>query len=217
MVWFSITDEVEYGSYILNDQVVFKNRTGQIQTIIDCKNIKLMGRHNLENVIAAVTVALEAGASVEHIQNVLRSFGGVKHRLQFVRELQGIKYYNDSKATNSLATSKAIQAFADPIILIAGGLDRGETFTNLEPLFSAHLKGIVVYGEIKEKIAQVAKNAGVNHIIHVDNVKEAVEASAKLAQSGDVVLLSPAAASWDQFKSFEERGDMFTDSVHKLR
>jgi UDP-N-acetylmuramoylalanine--D-glutamate ligase len=217
VAWFSVKSEVPRGSYLQEQDIVFKDSKGNVTVILPLKEVKLIGEHNIENALAAVTVAMEAGASIRQIQEVLRSFQGVAHRLQFVRELHGVKFYNDSKATNSYATKKAIQAFPGSVVLIAGGLDRGEDFEELNDSFATHVKGIVAYGQIAEKISAVAKRKGVKHIVRVDNVEEAVSSASEIAQTGDIVLLSPAAASWDQFSSFEERGDMFTQTVHKLR
>ena len=166
--------------------------------------------------MAAALAALKAGASFEAIRSVLRSFPGVRHRLQFVCERDGVAYYNDSKATNALATKRAIESFAGRVILIAGGLDRGEDFRTLEDVFQSHLKGLIVYGQTAAKLAKVGEKAGVKEIIHVDTIKDAVKMARELAVPGDTVLLSPACASWDQFSSYEERGDMFISSVHML-
>lgn len=219
--WFSIyphrNRQGYQGTYIENGKIMYCGTQGEPVEIIELDQIKLLGKHNLENIVAAVTVSMHVGAKVEAIRKVLSSFTGVKHRLQFVGEKQGVRYYNDSKATNSLATLKALQAFSTPVFLIAGGLDRGEDFTNLKEVFSEKVKCLIVYGQIAQSISKIANEAGVKEIFQVNNVKEAVQMAARLAQPGDTVLLSPAAASWDQFASFEERGDMFIQSVHMLR
>lgn len=217
VIWFSLIHDVPRGAFVRNQSIIYRDLKGLDKNILKLEELLLPGRHNLENVLAAIAAAIEAGAELDRIQEVLRTFRGVQHRLQFIRELNGISYYNDSKATNSNATHHAIQSFKGSIILIAGGLDRGNDFVDLREIFSTHLKGIVVYGQVAEKLARIAKQAGVKEIIYVDNVREAVVAASNLAISDDVVLLSPAAASWDQFTSFEERGDMFVQSVHMLR
>jgi len=217
LAWFSTKSAVPRGSFLENETIVYKNKEGQSLEILLLSELKLIGQHNVENVLAAVTIAMEAGAKLEKVRQVLTSFEGVAHRLQFIRELHGVRYYNDSKATNSAATKKSVESFREPIVLIAGGLDRGDDFHELEHLFKTKIKALLAYGENAPKMIDAAKRAGVNQIIRVDNVKEAVEKASQQAQSGDVVLLSPASASWDQFKSFEERGDMFAQSVHKLR
>lgn len=219
--WFSIQhkrDNPSYqGTYIEEGKIFYRGNQGEAVEIIELNRIKLLGEHNLENIVAAVTVAMQVGASLAAIQKVLSSFTGVKHRLQFVGEKKGVRYFNDSKATNSLATQKALQAFSQPVILIAGGLDRGEDFSNLKEIFRQKVKSLIVYGQIAEAMSNMALEAGVKEVHHVNTVKEAVQTAAKLAKHGDTVLLSPAAASWDQFASFEERGDMFIQSVHMLR
>ena len=150
------------------------------------------------------------------IFQVLNTFTGVKHRLQFVEEIEGRKFYNDSKATNILATTKALVAFNEPIILLAGGLDRGNEFDELIPYFK-NVKAIITFGQTAEKIENAARKAGIKTIKRVDNVVEAVPVAYQLSESGDVILLSPACASWDQFKTFEVRGDIFIEAVHKLK
>ncbi|MDQ0339220.1 UDP-N-acetylmuramoylalanine--D-glutamate ligase [Caldalkalibacillus uzonensis] len=217
IAWFSMHGRPERGAYLDGRRIKVSNQRGEVTDILAIDELKLPGAHNLENVLAAVTVSLEAGAKVERVREVLRTFTGVAHRLQFVRELHGVRYYNDSKATNALATKKAIEAFPGSVVLIAGGLDRGDDYHELEDVFQSNLKALIVYGQVAQKLAEVGHRAGVKHVNRVDNVIEAVNRAYQVAEQGDTVLLSPAAASWDQFSSFEERGDMFTDCVHMLR
>jgi len=172
--------------------------------------------HNVANALAALAVAKTLGVDTPFIQNVLRSFSGVRHRLQFIETIAGRKFYNDSKATNILATTKALEAFKEPVILLAGGLDRGNSFDALVP-YLRRVKALIAFGETKEKIAMAAKEAGVKTIRFVNNVTEAVPCAFELSDPGDIILLSPACASWDQYRSFEERGDMFIKSVHTLK
>lgn len=216
IVWFSIEHELTRGTFIKDQNIIHKDRDGQETIVCHVQDVNVPGRHNLINMLAAISVSVEAGAQFSRIREVIKSFDGVPHRLQFVRELDGVKYYNDSKATNLLATEKGVQSFTQPVVLIAGGLDRGDDYAPLEPLLAERVKGIVVYGQIAHKLMKAAQNAGLKHIIHVDTVDIAVRSAHQLASQGDVVLLSPAAASWDQFRTFEERGDMFTGSVHML-
>ena len=172
--------------------------------------------HNLENILSAVAAVKLYGVSNEAIEKVLTTFGGVKHRTQFVRELNGRRFYNDSKATNILAASAAISSFDGPLILLAGGLDRGNGFDELIPLFQ-NVKAMIVFGETADKLTETAKKAGIAIIKHVDNVGVAAREAYEFSESGDTILLSPACASWDQYKTFEVRGDMFMDAVHKLK
>jgi UDP-N-acetylmuramoylalanine--D-glutamate ligase len=174
------------------------------------------GEHNIANALAAIAVAKCYGVSNEAIQTTLKTFTGVPHRLQYVKTVHNRRFYNDSKATNILATSKALSAFKEPVILLAGGLDRGNNFDSLIP----HLHGVktlIVFGETKTKLIDAAEKAGVKTIIPVDNVEAAVPVSFDQSEEGDVILLSPACASWDQYRSFEERGDMFMKQVHMLK
>lgn len=217
VAWFSTQREVEQGAFVRAGQIIYRDQEQQEVEVLPLSALILPGEHNLQNVLAAVVVAFEAGADLASIQEVLCTFEGVEHRLKFVADIAGVRYFNDSKATNATATLSSIKAFSGDLILIAGGLERGEDLTVLHDIFSTHLKGIVVYGELAKRLAEVARQAGVKHIEMVDTVTDAVNSASRLAEQGDIVLLSPAAASWDQFKSFEERGDMFIQSVHKLR
>ena len=175
----------------------------------------LPGRHNLENILAAICAVKTYGCENEAIVRVLTSFQGVEHRLQFVREWEGRKFYNDSKATNILATQKAIAAFRESLILIAGGLDRGNHFDALVPSLR-NVKILIAYGETKEKLKEAGQEAGIQTVITVSNLTEAVKNAVTHSKAGDIILLSPACASWDQFKTFEERGRMFVQLVNTL-
>lgn len=185
------------------------------EKIISLQDIVLVGEHNLENILAAVCVASLSGATKTGIRHVLQHFSGVKHRLQFVQELNGRLFYNDSKATNMLATQKALAAFSTPTILLAGGLDRGDQFDGLIP-YLKNVKACVLFGETKDKLAEMARLAEINVIHLVEDVEAATKKAYELSAAGDVILLSPACASWDQYKTFEERGDMFIQTAHTL-
>jgi UDP-N-acetylmuramoylalanine--D-glutamate ligase len=185
--------------------------------IMPASDLKIPGDHNVENALAAIAVAKLHGVSDEAIVSVLSSFTGVKHRIQYVTTINGRRFYNDSKATNVEAASVAITAFKDPEVLIAGGLDRKLPMDDLVPLMQKHVKALVTYGETADLMVQAAKDAGIKDITKVDNLNEAVPAAYAASAEGDVVLLSPAAASWDQFNTFEERGDLFIADVEKLK
>ena len=208
---FSVNKIVEDGVYIEEGIVKFKG-----ERVIAVSDIILPGKHNLENILATVAVCKLRGASNEAIYQVMTTFTGVPHRLQYVANINGRKFYNDSKATNILAASKALDSFQVPTILLAGGLDRGNEFDELIPSLK-NVKAVIAFGQTAEKIARVAKEAGISTVQIVDNVKEAVPVAYELSEEGDCVLLSPACASWDQFKTFEERGSIFIDAVHKLK
>nr|WP_263328096.1 UDP-N-acetylmuramoyl-L-alanine--D-glutamate ligase [Neobacillus sp. Marseille-Q6967] len=208
---FSPTQVLNNGAYIQDDWVFFND-----EKIMPVKEIALPGVHNLENILSAIAASKLTGVSNEAIDKVLRTFTGVKHRLQYVAEIGGRKFYNDSKATNILATINALKAFKKPIILLAGGLDRGNEFDELIPYLKG-VKTLITFGQTAPKIERAGKDAGIKQIERVDNVEKAVPVAFRYSEPGDVVLLSPACASWDQYKTFEVRGDIFINAVHKLK
>lgn len=187
----------------------------QGEPFIDREIIALPGKHNLQNILAAVAACNIYGCDKSAMEEVLKTFSGVRHRTQFVREWRGRKIYNDSKATNCLATKVALEAFHEPIVLIAGGLDRGHSFEELRDAMK-NVKAVVAIGETKHRFIEFAKSCNVKECQLAENIEDAVEKAAKLSESGDIILLSPACASWDQYKSFEARGDLFIDAVMKL-
>ncbi|OXS78470.1 UDP-N-acetylmuramoyl-L-alanine--D-glutamate ligase [Domibacillus enclensis] len=207
---FSAKQVVENGAYLDEGTVYF-----QEEAIMKAADIVLPGSHNLENILAAIAAVKLTGVSNEAIQSVLTSFTGVRHRTQFVREWNGRKFYNDSKATNTLATKSALTAFNSPIVLLAGGLDRGNGFDDLIPYLDA-VKAVVAFGETANKWKDAAEKAGIDVFEKAEYMTDAVQMAVDLSESGDVVLLSPACASWDQYKTFEERGDIFIDCVNTL-
>ncbi|THE14385.1 UDP-N-acetylmuramoyl-L-alanine--D-glutamate ligase [Bacillus timonensis] len=208
---FSTTRVLQTGAYMKEQSIYFDD-----EKIIEIKDIVLPGVHNLENILAAVAVAKLVDTPNSAITQVLTTFTGVKHRLQYVTSIQNRKFYNDSKATNILATKKAISAFEQPIILLAGGLDRGNEFDDLVPELT-HVKAMVLFGQTAKKLERAGRLARIEMIKLVDNVEAAVKEAYTLSNEGDVILLSPACASWDQHKTFEERGDIFINAVHKLK
>jgi UDP-N-acetylmuramoylalanine--D-glutamate ligase len=210
-VYFSTKLELPNGACVSNGFIQF-----QRENIMKIEEVALPGQHNLENILAAVAVTKLLGISNDAILTVLRTFTGVKHRLQYVCSVKDRLFYNDSKATNILATSKALSAFTQPTILLAGGLDRGNEFDELVP-YLHHVKALVTFGQTAEKLIRVAKDAGIKMIEHVDNVEHAVSVAYDLSNPNDVILLSPACASWDQYKTFEVRGDIFVEAVHRLK
>ena len=210
LVPFSTKEKQIDGAWIDNGTIYFKD-----EAIISLDEVVLVGEHNYENILAAISVAILSGATKNGIQQVLTTFSGVKHRLQYVTTINGRLFYNDSKATNILATQKALLSFDKPVILLAGGLDRGDEYDSLIP-YVQHVKALVLFGETKEKLAGFGKDAQIERIEMVDNVQEAAKIAYELSCEGDVILLSPACASWDQYKTFEERGDMFIQAVHTL-
>lgn len=211
---FSLSRKAANGAYIENGVICFKG-----ERILDCSDMGLPGGHNLQNALAAVAAARVYGVPAAHIAQVLKTFTGVRHRLQYVGVIKGRTVYNDSKATNIIATSKAINSFpGKEIVLLAGGLDRGNTFDALIPdLKRAKIKAVLLFGQTKGKLEDACEKAGITAIKTVENVEEAVPDAFALSEPGDVILLSPACASWDQYQSFEQRGDIFISEVNKFR
>lgn len=208
---FSTKKYLKKGVSVRNQSIYFKG-----EKIADVSDIFIKGQHNLENFLAAIAVAKLKKVSNENIQKIMREFGGVKHRTQFVVEWKERVFYNDSKATNIEATEKALSGFEQPVILLAGGLDRGDDFKDLIPYFKKHVKALVTFGETAQLMKELAELAGVKEIKMVDGMKEAVNTAYLLSKPADVILLSPAAASWDQYANFEVRGDQFIDAVDDL-
>ncbi|SDJ03574.1 UDP-N-acetylmuramoyl-L-alanine--D-glutamate ligase [Salimicrobium halophilum] len=176
--------------------------------------IVLVGEHNIQNCLAAVAACKCLGVSNEAVQAVLYEFAGVSHRLQYVDKKYERFFYNDSKATNIRATSHALQAFPEPVVLLAGGLDRGNAFDELIP-YLPKVKHFVLFGETAGKLEALARDSDIP-FVSVETMEDAVEAAYRVSLKGDVILLSPACASWDQYRTFEERGNKFIAAVHKL-
>lgn len=187
------------------------------EALMPTKDLGVPGSHNVENALGAITVAKLLGIEDEEIVSALRVFSGVPHRTEFVGTINGRKFYNDSKATNILATEKALSGFDNKeLVLIAGGLDRGNGFEELVP-FIENLKGLVLFGESRQKISEAAATTTVDSVIMVESLVEAVSKAYELSNEKDSILLSPACASWDAYKNFEERGNEFKDEVTKLK
>lgn len=212
VVPFSRQNLTHDGAYLANGTLYFRGTP-----IIKADEIRIPGAHNVENALAAIAAAKLAGqADNAAIAHVLKTFPGVKHRMQYVETWQSRKIYNDSKATNIVSTEVALRSFPGPVVLIGGGLDRGFTFEKLLPLLKDHVHTMVVYGQTKQLLADVAKKAGITDLHIVDTLDQAVPVALKESKPGDVVLFSPAAASWDQFHTFEERGDRFIADVNQF-
>ena len=195
---------------IKNDAIYYKG-----EEIIKLKDIKLKGVHNYENIMCAIMAVKEFNVSNEIIFNYLNKFGGVEHRIEYVDTIDGVEYYNDSKATNVDSTIIAVDSFKNPTILLLGGLDRGHSF---EPL-KGHLdnvKLIISYGETKNRIKEFADSENIKCIV-VDTLVEATHEAIKNAKENYTVLLSPACASWDQYKCFEDRGEEFKKEVFRIK
>ena len=210
VVPFSTLEKVD-GAYLENGLLYFRG-----EAVMAADEIGVPGSHNVENALATIAVAKIRGVDNETIKETLFAFGGVKHRLQYADEINGVKFYNDSKSTNILATQKALSGFDNSkVILIAGGLDRGNEFDELVPDIKG-LKKMVILGQSAERVKRAADKAGVEYVDATD-IADATRKAYHLAGAGDIVLLSPANASWDMYPNFEVRGDLFLKTVAELK
>jgi len=207
--YFSSRQRIDDGCSIADGAIYYKS-----ERIIDLNDIKLKGRHNYENIMAAITAVKEFDVDNESITRVLKTFGGVEHRLEYVTTINGIEFYNDSKSTNITSTQIALSSFDKPTILLMGGLDRGHSFNELKD-YLKNVKLIVAYGETRKRIAEFSQERNIP-CKDFETLEEATKAAFDSADYGDVILLSPACASWDQYKNFEIRGDMFKRYVLQL-
>jgi len=211
--WFSRKQRVAQGAFVRENEVLFR-REGTEESILKLADIPLPGAHNLENVLAAVAATRLAGAEPASIAKGVRSFAGVEHRLEFVAEIGGVRFYNDSKATNVDATLKALAAFPGRILIILGGKDKGSDYTLLQaPLRERAILALLI-GAAADKIEK--QIAGSVAIEQAGTLERAVDTAAHAARAGDVVLLAPACASFDQFQNYEHRGRVFKELVHQL-
>ena len=201
---------LDNGDSYVSDNYIYYNS----EMVINLNDIKLKGEHNLENIMATILVVKQFDVPNEVIQKVLKTFKGVEHRIEYVRSLNGVDYYNDSKSTNNKATETALKAFKTPVILIMGGYNRNLPFDELGR-YMQNVKEIICYGETKEQISEFASNNNIDCTVF-NNLKEATLKANSDAINGDTVLLSPACASWDQYKCFEDRGNEFKDIVNSL-
>lgn len=212
--WFSSVRPLERGIWLDGEDIIYKD-TEEVK-ICTIHDMQLLGIHNYENVMAAVAITMHMGVPVECIRKAVAEFKAVEHRIEFVREVGGVKYYNDSKGTNPDAAIKAVQAMVTPTVVIGGGYDKQSSYEEWIDSFGDTVKCLVLLGETADKIEAAARKEGFTNIIRVDSLKEAVTVSAQQAQSGEAVLLSPACASWDMFKSYEQRGTLFKEYVNQL-
>lgn len=216
IVPFSRKQQLPYGVFVCEDEIVIKNNEGNLIKISPVKDLKIPGTHNLENALAAVAISYLAGIEPKIISETLKSFNGVEHRLEYCGVVDGIKFVNDSKGTNPDASIKAIEAMEENIILIAGGYDKGSDFKEFINSFDGRVKHMVLLGKTAEKIKQQAEELGFKNITVTKNMEDCVKESFESANPGDTVLLSPACASWDMYTCFEQRGEHFKNCVHGL-
>lgn len=212
--YFSMEKIGDKGAY-LHDGKIYFNNGEKTEEVLDIKDIKIPGDHNIRNIMAAIIACRLLNVDLDLIKKSIISFTGVEHRIEFVREVEGVKYYNDSKGTNPDSTEVAIAAMDGDVVLIAGGYDKGADFDNLIEKSKDKIKTAILFGETAEKISNSCKKYGVEFFI-TEDLKKAVELANKLSSSGDDVLLSPACASWDMYKSYEIRGQHFKDLVKEL-
>lgn len=214
-VYFSSERRLEKGIFLEDGQIILKTEDQEI-SLVKTDDLKLLGKHNFENVMAAAAMAYYAGVSVESIRKSICEFTAVEHRIEYVTEKNGVVYYNDSKGTNPDAAIKGIQAMNRPTWLIGGGYDKGSSYDEWLNSFDGKVRSLVLIGQTKEKIREAAERLGVCSCILCEDLQEAVKICAEKAQPGEAVLLSPACASWGQFKNFEERGTKFKEYVRGL-
>ena len=215
--WFSRQKEVPQGAWVRDGNIVFRDGRGEQKTqqreIMQISEIPLKGAHNLENVLAAVCAGALMGCAPEQIRQAVRDFKAVEHRLEFVATIRGVDYYNDSKATNVDATIKALESFPANIHLILGGKDKGSDYTVLNDLLRQRVKRVYTIGTAAAKIESQIKDV---EVVPAETLENALRKAHAVAQPGDVVLLAPACASFDQFKNYEHRGQVFKEVVRGL-
>ncbi len=213
--WFSSGHILERGIWMEGEQIIYCD-TERIP-ICSIRDMKLLGKHNYENVMAAIAITMHAGVPVDCIRRAIKEFNAVEHRIEYVEEINGVKYYNDSKGTNPDAAIKAVEAMEAPTIVIGGGYDKKSSYDEWIASFGDKVKCLVLIGETKYTIKDAAERAGFSNVILAENLEGAVQTASVQAVSGDAVLLSPACASWDMFKSYEERGRLFKEYVYALK
>ena len=216
VVYFSRLEKPVGGVYVEDGDIILEDGDKKIN-VLAIKDLKLMGAHNVENVLAAVGISYYMGVPVDVIRDVATSFKAVAHRIEYVDTIDGVAYYNDSKGTNPDAAIKGIQALVAPTFLIGGGYDKGSEYDEWIEAFDGKVKWLVLIGQTAQKIADCAKRHGFNSIIFEENLQDAVAYCHENAVDGDAVLLSPACASWGQFDNYEQRGDMFKEYVRSYK
>lgn len=215
VVWFSSKRKLEQGIYLDGDQIILKT-SQEVIPVVKTGDLKLLGQHNHENVMAAVAMAYYAGVPMDSIRKSVCAFTAVPHRIEFVAKKHDVAYYNDSKGTNPDAAIKGIQAMNRPTLLIGGGYDKQSSYDEWIQAFDGKVRYLVLIGQTREKIRDAAERLGFHQNVLCENLEEAVAFCASRAEPGDAVLLSPACASWGQFDNYEQRGDMFKEYVRNL-
>lgn len=216
VVYFSSARKLDNG-YFLDGEDIKSACNGEETTLMNIHEMKLLGIHNVENVMAAIAISEGFGVPREHIIHVVKNFTAVEHRIEYVTTVKEVDYYNDSKGTNPDAAIKAVQAMNRPTIVIGGGYDKDSTYDEWIESFGEKVRYLILLGQTKEKIAACAKKHGFSNVILTETLEEAVKISYEKAEPGEAVLLSPACASWGMFPNYEVRGRMFKELVHQLK
>lgn len=215
VIYFSRLHTLKSGIFQKNESIVLC-QNGEETEIIKMQELRLLGNHNIENYMAGIAVAYYMGIPLEYIVKTLKEFKGVAHRIEFVKEVEGVAYYNDSKGTNPDAAIKGIQAMNRKTVLIGGGYDKGVPFDDWILAFDGKVKKLILIGQTADVIAQTASKYNFTDVVFADGLREAVELASEIATEGEAVLLSPACASWGMFDNYEQRGDMFKEFVNQL-
>ncbi len=210
--YFSLTSSLKVGAFLDRDALVYRNPVGNVERW-ELAGVSLKGIHNIENMLAAMAAAKICSCPTGAIQTALESFRGLPHRLEFVRELDGVSFYNDSKGTNVGSVVKSLKSFHEPIILIAGGKDKGGDYGPLKGVVAERVKRLILMGEARQRMAQALGNSVPTTM--ADTLEEAVQRAHEGSRRGNVVLLSPACSSFDMFRDYEERGDLFKEIVNR--
>ena len=216
VIYFSSRRELEEGLFY-KDDCIYLAQEGKVTKILPVKELNLLGRHNYENVMAAVAISMAMKVPLPVIRRVVKEFKAVEHRIEYVTEKRGVKFYNDSKGTNPDAAIQGIRAMVRPTFLIGGGYDKQSAYGEWIDAFEGKVKELVLIGQTREAIAETARKHGFTNIILKDTLEEAVKLCYEHAKSGDAVLLSPACASWGMFTDYEERGRVFKEIVNSLK
>ena len=215
VVYFSSSRRLERGLFLDGEDIYYADGSS-VTKVINVNELNILGKHNYENVMAAVGMSVSFGVPMEKIVEVLKRFQAVEHRIEYVTEKRGVKFYNDSKGTNPDAAIKGIQAMNRPTLLIGGGYDKQSEYDEWIESFDGKVKKLVLIGQTKEKIAECARRHGFEDVILCDTFEEAIDTCYANAVSGDAILLSPACASWGMFPNYEERGRIFKEYVRNL-
>ena len=215
VIWFSSADKLAEGYYLEGEDII-RSFGGVTEKLLNINEMKLIGTHNVENVMAAIAMSAAYGVPMANIINTVKHFQAVEHRIEYVAEKDGVVYYNDSKGTNPDAAIQALRAMPGPTLLIAGGYDKNSEYDDWVSEFEGKVRYLVLIGQTRDKIAECAKKHGFTEIMYAEDMQEAVQVCAVYADIGDYVLLSPACASWGMFKDYEERGRVFKECVMAL-